>query len=320
MKNFILSIKKHFLILMSLAGIIFGIVFSFKTGGEKINPYNKLSDPSISEFNNKIAGLGIVEANSRNINLGSFLPGIISKINVKEGDYIKTGQVIFTLDQRSAMSEVRIKEKSLLVAESKLKYAEIELADKEDSLSRAKGLKSGHTISKEELQNRHFAFEKAKVDILIKKNNISKAKEELKSAEVILDKTMIKSPIDGIILKVRVNAGEYISGLEQEDNSPILLGNIEPLFIRVQIDESDIWRFEKNLKAHAYLRGNNDVKLPLSFIRIEPYAEAKRNIRGTSKELVDTRIVEIIYKIEERIEKLYVGQQLDVFIESNYSP
>lgn len=313
-------IRKNFLLLLAIAGIIWGIVFSFATGTDKITPSNSLTNPPTAPFERNIAGIGFVESSSRNINIGSFAPGIVFKVMVNEGDKIYKGDTLFILDQRSALAEVQNKQDALAVAKSALALSKVELADNQDRLNRAQGLKSGRSISQEELKKRHFAVEKAKADIKIKETMITQNATALQLAQIALEKTMIKSPIDGIVLKVRITPGEFISGNEQDSNSPILLGSTHPLHVRVQIDENDIWRFDNTLKAYAFLRGNKNIKLPLSFVRTEPYALAKGKLTGVGNELVDTRIIEIIYRIDSDIDNLYIGQHLDIFIESKNSP
>jgi hypothetical protein len=69
--------------------------------------------------------------------------------------------------------------------------------------------------------------------------------------------------------------------------------------------------------AEAQVRGNPKLKAKLSFVRIEPLVIPKRSLTGDSTERVDTRVLQIIFKIEptEGI-PLYPGQQMDVFIEA----
>ena len=69
--------------------------------------------------------------------------------------------------------------------------------------------------------------------------------------------------------------------------------------------------------AHAtgHVRGNADLKAPLQFVRIEPFVVPKRSLTGDSTERVDTRVLQIIYRVERDDMPLFVGQQLDVFID-----
>jgi hypothetical protein len=122
--------------------------------------------------------------------------------------------------------------------------------------------------------------------------------------------------MDGLILKVNIRASEFIS-TSTNTLAPVVMGAVDPLHIRVQIDESDVWRFNDSAKAVAFLRNKKDLAFPLSFVRAEPYVRPKRNLSGDSTELVDTRIIEVIYRIETKNHPLFVGQQMDVFIEAS---
>ena len=310
------TVRKNLLILLAMGGIVSAILFSRAHGSDKFNQPNSLTTPPSSAFVNSISGIGFVEASSKNINIGAFMPGIVSDVPVTEGQEIKIGDVLFVQDQRSALAEIQLKKDDLNTSLANLELAKIEYADREDNLKRGQGLKSGHSISEEELMSRKFAVEKAIAEIKIKENQVKQAVAALKMAEIALDKTIVRSPLDGLVLKVRIRAGEFINGNEQDFNAPILIGAHKPLHIRVQIDENDLWRFEQSMPAYAYLRSNKNVSSPISFIRIEPYATNKNQLRGTGTELIDTRIVEIIYKIDHDIKNLFIGQQMDVFIES----
>jgi HlyD family secretion protein len=71
--------------------------------------------------------------------------------------------------------------------------------------------------------------------------------------------------------------------------------------------------------AHAmgHVRGNADLKAPLQFVRFEPFVVPKRSLTGDSTERVDRRVLQIIYRVERDDVPLFVGQQLDVFIDAS---
>jgi hypothetical protein len=93
------------------------------------------------------------------------------------------------------------------------------------------------------------------------------------------------------------------------------LGNLDRLHIRVDIDENDAWRFKPGVRAAAFLRGNRDLSAEVYFVRVEPYVTAKTSLTGSSTERVDTRVLQVIYGFDRSLLPVYVGQQMDVFIE-----
>jgi hypothetical protein len=63
------------------------------------------------------------------------------------------------------------------------------------------------------------------------------------------------------------------------------------------------------------LKGRTDYRIPLSFVRIEPYVVPKKALTGENTERVDTRVLQIIYRFDPPGFPVYAGQQVDVFIQ-----
>jgi len=92
------------------------------------------------------------------------------------------------------------------------------------------------------------------------------------------------------------------------------MGSVDPLHIRVDIDETETWRVRPGRSAVARLRGNPGISVPLSFVRFEPYVLPKRSLTGATTERVDTRVLQAIYEFAPSEFPAFVGQQVDVFI------
>jgi len=142
---------------------------------------------------------------------------------------------------------------------------------------------------------------------------LGQAKATLDQARVDLDKTVVKAPIDGAILKVNVRLGEYAQAGVVSD--PLMtMGSVDPLHVRVDIDETETWRIRPGHAALARLRGNPEISTSLTFVRFEPYVLAKRSLTGDTTERVDTRVLQAIYEFAPSAFPAFVGQQVDVFI------
>ena len=96
----------------------------------------------------------------------------------------------------------------------------------------------------------------------------------------------------------------------------VVLGNVTQLHVRVDVDEYDIPRFIAEAPARATLKGQPDGFFPLRFVRVEPYVVPKKSLTGDNTERVDTRVLQVIYAIDTGGRRLFVGQQLDVFIDA----
>ena len=142
---------------------------------------------------------------------------------------------------------------------------------------------------------------------------LGQAKATLEQARVDLDKTIVRAPIDGAILKVNVRLGEYAQAGVVSD--PLMaMGSVDPLHVRVDIDETETWRARPGHSAVARLRGNPGITTSLTFVRFEPYVLPKRSLTGDTTERVDTRVLQAIYKFLPSAFPAFVGQQVDVFI------
>lgn len=139
---------------------------------------------------------------------------------------------------------------------------------------------------------------------------VEKIKTEIERLEVRAPQTMDVEKFT--VLQVNVRPGEYVGAPPSQ--ALIWLGNLERLHVRVDIDEYDIPRFSTDAKAIAKLRGDPKLTFPLTFVRIEPYVVPKRSLTGDNTERVDTRVLQVIYALEEGA-PVYVGQQMDVFIQ-----
>jgi hypothetical protein len=96
----------------------------------------------------------------------------------------------------------------------------------------------------------------------------------------------------------------------------VLFGSVEPLHLRVDIDEHEASRVRPDSPAVALVRGAPATRTKLEFVRFEPYVIPKRSLTGDSTERVDTRVLQVIYRFERGELPVFVGQQMDVFIEA----
>jgi HlyD family secretion protein len=190
-----------------------------------------------------------------------------------------------------------------------LAVAKAELADLENQLARSEKLAGQKVISSDELDRRLFATRTANARVV-------QAEASIKTSETEIERSRVTAPVDGDILKLNVRAGEFApAGVTPE--ALLLLGRLDPLHLRVDVDEEDAsWRVDPRAKAIAAVRGNPTQQTPLEFVRFEPYVTPKRSLTGASDERVDTRVLQVIYRFKPDGFPIHVGQRMDVFIEA----
>lgn len=332
-----------------------GAVFAWKTAAAGSQPAavaQAVADPSKPPFERYIAGSGILEARERNVAIGSPLARLVLEVNAKVGDEVAAGAPLFRLDDRDTRAELEVR-KSLVAssraklerlksapraeeippAEARVTAAEAVLADLKNQVTLWESVADKRAVTVEDLQRRKFAVQaqearlaeaksalvllKAgswKADIQVAEAELTSAEAQAAQTETEISRLTVRAPAKGMVLQVNVRAGEFApAGALQ--NPLMLFGPLERIYLRVDIDENDAWRFRKEAAAVAFVRGNRELKTELKFEYAEPYVVPKRSLTGDSTERVDTRVMQAVYSFDRSKLPVYVGQQMDVFIE-----
>lgn len=307
-------IRKYLLPVLAVFGLGFAIL-TVVNSSKTIPPAQPFVDPAAPPFKSSVAGTGIVEANTENIAIGTLVPGVISKIYASVGSKVKAGDPLFKLDDRDLIAQRAVRQTALRVAEASAKVEKASLADLKNQLERAEILCNKQVISVDELDRRRYATQIAKAKLAQAKADVISAKAQIKEIETNLDRIIVRAPVDGEVLQLKIHPGEFApAGVTQ--TPLILFGNVKPLNVRVDVDENDAWRVRADTPAVAFLRGNREIKTDLKFVRFEPYVVPKKSLTGDSIERVDTRVLQVIYSIAQTDLPIFAGQQMDVYIES----
>jgi multidrug resistance efflux pump len=308
------------------------------------------ADPPRAPFEHPLAGAGIVEPQTEDIEVGSPLPGVVVEVAVREGDRVKSGDLLFRLDDRQQQAELSVRQAALAaaeaqvqklrsqprpeelpVAEARVRATDAELQDARDALDRVTPLVERGVATAEELVRRRQAVHRAQsllehaqaeldllkagawqFDLDIAAAAVAQAEAQVREVEIEIERLSVRALAAGEVLQVDVRPGEFVGA---PPGQPLLvLGDVETLHVRVDIDENDIPRFREDAQAQAYPRGAPQTAVPLRFVRVEPYVVPKRSLTGDNTERVDTRVLQVIYRVVGEA-RLYVGQQLDVYLD-----
>lgn len=344
--------RKVVLPVLAICGIALA-VDTVMTGAKPQIPAAPVAAPARSPFDAYVAGSGIIESLTENVSIGTPVPGLVTDICVKPGDHVKRGDILFKLDDRDLQADLISKQAGVKAAEARLRklqmeprpedipVAEARVAEAQATLTNAQAqldlyekVSDKRAISEDEFIKRRnavnvgaarLAQEKAnlslvksgawKSDIDVADAELQSAKAQAQSTQALLDRLTVKAPLDAQVLQVKIRPGEYAVVAGSKDPL-MLLGNIDELAVRVDVDENEAWRVVPGAKARAFLRGNGQFETPLEYVRTEPYIVPKRSLTGDSTERVDTRVLQVIYKFHRDSLPVYVGQQMDVFIEA----
>ena len=201
-------------------------------------------------------------------------------------------------------------------------YSEEEVDDRRMKweISQAKSKESEALVREAQAKLDMIAGRPIAASIEVQRAAVVQAEANLQRAKTNLELRTIIAPSQGTVLSVKIRAGEFIPA-SILPNPLITLGVIDPLHLRVDIDESEIPRFSPTAKAFASVRGRPEVLVPIEYVRTEPLVIPKRSLTGSVSERVDTRVMQVIYSVDPNVLGAAVGQQVDVYIvEENGAP
>lgn len=345
-------IRKYLIPILAVAGTGLAI-YTVRSENKPIKPALPVAEPARSPFKAFVAGAGIIEASSQNIAIGTPAAGVIWTVPVKVGDKVKAGSVLFTVDDRAAKAllasrraELKVAEGTLSklrsmprpeevpAAEARVREAEASLTDLRAQLGLWESVQDKRAVAQDELNRKKYAvaagearLEQAKSDLALLKAGawgpdigvaeaqVASARAQVEAAATDLDRLAVRAPIDCTVMQVNVRVGEFANA--GANATPLMMvGDLDTLVVRTDVDENDAWRVRAGAKARGALRGNAEIGFDLEFVRVEPYVVPKKSLTGDSSERVDTRVLQVLYAFKRGDSPVYAGQQVDVFIDA----
>ncbi len=344
---------KRLSILLSIAGLAV-IVYVVATSRRDIPSPPPAAPPSVNPFPRGIAGLGVVETWGRETNVASPESGRVVEVFVEVGSKVMAGDKLFRLDDTVLRAELLRVQGARSAAEAELlrieswpraedvqslraaaEEANSRLADSEARYERIVAAAERGAATQDELDRQRFLVRILragasvaqanldkylagpwKADVGVARATVAQRESEVRATELRLENLVVRAPRDGEVLKRNIEPGEYAStGAGGSMRWPIVLGDTDHLQIRAQVDEEDASMLRLGAEGRARARGQDAREVLLKMVRIEPLALPKSQITNSNTELIDTRVIEVIFEVMPGDRpRLYPGQVVDVFI------
>jgi HlyD family secretion protein len=301
-----------------------------------------------------IAGPGRVEPSSEDIKIGSELSGRLKLVKVEEGDAIHRGEVLAELENadyraqvESARANVVAKEATLRkvnngarrqerdAAWSSVSEAKAVVENAQAELRRRQELFSAGVISREELDRfaRDADVAKAKYQSAVEQHSLvdDHAREEdrsfaeadlqlsraqLDEAQAKYDKTFIRSPIEGTVLRKHHRSGESVSNSSTVPDPILTIGDRKTLRVRMDVDETDVSKVRVGQKAYVTADAFGQQKFWGRVVRVGQQLGPKNVRTDEPTEKVDTKILETLVELDPGAQ-LPDGLRVDALIVPN---
>jgi HlyD family secretion protein len=292
------AVGNKIIFILAIIGILAGLVAAYIFGMErKAQPpvFKPVSNP----FETAIYANGMIESeqpNGANINIFPEVSGPIIQVLVQEGQSVLAGTPLFTIEDS-------VQKANMELAEANLKAAR----DQYDK-RRASYAIDPKSVSKDVLDTAEDA--------------VIQTAAALKAAKALLQYYSVKAPVDGVVLSVNAAVGGYVSSqgnydtyTELFDPLVVMSGPQDYMDVRCYVDEILVSRLPSkwHIQAQMQITGT-DIKVPLEFVRVQPYVSPKIELSNEKQEQVDLRVLPVIFRFEKKDFPVYPGQMVDVFI------
>lgn len=310
------------LLLLTTSILLLSCGFFDESEASTLSQKDQASNSIIIE---KVTGVGRVEPEKKIIRLYPKTAGIIESVQVKMGEKVKKGQVLFILENefaaaKNAVMEAKIKEQHVAIEQLHLDLQKVVLSGQttERTYARIKEIFEKGAGTRQQLEDADAARKSVGYDIKRIETQIKMAQTKLetlraeqKVKEIELAQFSIKAPSDGMLLEVNTSTGTMVT-----KNTP--LGEFapeSPTSVVTEIDELFANRIRLNQKAYIRTSGGRDTIAYGYVLEYSPSLRRKSIFSEEIGQLEDRRIRKVSIRIEKGAEDLLYGQRVECLID-----
>jgi len=183
------------------------------------------------------------------VDVGSQVSGKIKNLYVDFNSVVTAGQIIAELDQELFQARIQQNEANYNSRVAALSKSQVSLENTKKRWERSKALFEKEMLSFEEMDQAELAYANAQADLKSSEASLEQAQSQLDSSKVDLTYTVIKSPIDGVVIDRRVNVGQTVAASMQ---APVLFqiaNDLSKMQVECSVDEADIGRVKEGQKV-----------------------------------------------------------------------
>ena len=172
--------------------------------------------------------------------VGSQISGTIDKLFADFNTKVKAGQVVAQLNQDKFKAAVDQARANLLAAESNLAKAKVSVVDAQRTLERNRELRKRDLMPQSELDAAQTAYDAALAQLEVNKAQSAQAQAALNQATVDLNNTVIRSPVDGIVISRNVDVGQTVAASLQAPTLFTIANDLAKMEVHTNVDEADV--------------------------------------------------------------------------------
>jgi HlyD family secretion protein len=183
------------------------------------------------------------------VEVGSQVSGKIAKMFVDFNSHVKQGEILAELDPVPFQTRVDQNEANYLSSQASLEKAKVTLDNLQSKYERSLSLFEKNLISFDEKESAEAAYLGAKTDIQAAEARVEQAKSQLESSKVDLSYTIIRSPIDGLVISRNMNVGQTVQASFQAPKLFDIANDLSKMQVECAVDEADVGKVKEGQKV-----------------------------------------------------------------------
>jgi HlyD family secretion protein len=285
--------KKWLLIAGAGVILIVFIILALRSSGVKRTKVTVELAPK-GDITSIVTATGKVKAQA-DIEISADVMGRIEQLPIEEGDFVKKGQLLVKIDDKSRRMDVAQARGSLLSAESAYDKARIDL-------ERERQLFERNLSSQAKLDIADNAFEQAEAQVQVYQASLDRALDQL-------DKCTIRSPMDGIVTALNSEEGEnvVIGTMNNPGTIIMVISDLSAMEIEAEVDETDIAQVGLDQSVEIVLDAFPDTTFEGNVIQI---GNSPKSSGFGSSDQITNFMVKIL--ITDRVENIKPGMTASV--------
>lgn len=215
------------------------------------------------------------------VDVGSELSGTVEEVLVNDNDKVTKGQILARLDTSKLEDQVFQSQAALKAAQADVDLNEAGIREAQSNLERLRSawrLSGGRIPAQSDLDTAQAVFDKSSASRAGALAAVSQAQAALRSARTNLEKAVIRSPIDGIVLLREVEPGQTVAASLQAPVLFVLAQDLTQMELQVDIDEADVGQVREGQEASFTVDAYPDRVYPAVIRRVRYGSETTNGV------------------------------------------
>ncbi len=209
------------------------------------------------------------------VQVGTQVSGTLLELNADFNSLVRKGQVLARLDPSLFETQIEQARANLIRAQADLERLRVSLDDARTKLTRAKELSGRQLIPQTELDTADVNVRSAEAQIRSSQAQVTQAQASLRQNEVNLEHTVIRAPIDGLVISRNVDIGQTVAASMQAPTLFVLAADLTKMQVLANLDESDVGRIrpKQTVRFRVDAYPTDDFIGTVSQVRLQPIVQ-----------------------------------------------